>query len=60
MYDDVITVQVRHTNVGRIRIDHEYRILRGDELLAEASTTLACVNAQGKPTPMPEGFIPPA
>lgn len=56
-YDDVITVEVKHTNIGRIRIDHEYRITRGEELLAEASTTLACVNGEGKPTPMPEGFI---
>ncbi len=56
-YDDMITVRVRHTEIGRIRIDHEYTIMRGDEVLAEATSTLACVDRQGKPQAIPDWFL---
>lgn len=56
-YDDVIAVRVRHTQIGRIRIDHEYTIVRGDEVLAEATSTLACVDRQGKPQAIPDWFL---
>lgn len=59
-YDDTVSIHVRHSSVGRVKIDHEYEIKRGDELLAEASSTLACVDAAGRPTPMPDDLFAPA
>ena len=56
-YDDLLTIDVKHIHIGRIQIEHEYRITRDDELIAEASTTLACVDRQGRPAAMPEGFL---
>ncbi len=46
-YDDLLQLHTRTTRVTAAKIEHEYRLLRGDELLAEASSTLACVDRAG-------------
>ena len=55
-YDDVLLIETRVVRVTHTRIDHTYRILRKDDgaLLAEAETTLACVDRGGKVQAMPE------
>ena len=55
-YDDVLLV---HTTVERVtgaRIDHSYRMVREADglLVAEAETTLACVDREGRLQPIPE------
>ena len=56
-YDDLLTL---HTTVVRrtlVRIEHEYRLVRGSELLAEGSSTLACVDKSGSLQAMPEWLL---
>ena len=60
-YDDLLVVVTRVSGGGRARIDHAYEIWRDEEdgrgkstLVATAETTLACVNAEGRPSPLPE------
>jgi acyl-CoA thioester hydrolase len=53
-YDDVVTLTTSTTRMSPVRIDHAYRLTRGDELLTEATSTLVCVNREGRPTPVPE------
>lgn len=60
-YDDLVVVVTRVSGGGRARIDHTYELWLDAEdgrgksaLLATAETTLACVNAEGRPTPLPE------
>lgn len=60
-YDDVVVVVTRVTGGGRARINHEYELWHDAEdgrgkstLLATASSTLACVGADGKPRALPE------
>jgi acyl-CoA thioester hydrolase len=59
-YDDEVTILTRVTGGGRARIDHEYEVRRIDagqdtgELLVTASSTLACVDQQGKPRALPD------
>ena len=36
------------------RIDHMYELYRGEMLLAEGSTTLACVDRDGKVQALPD------
>ena len=57
VYDDVLSIDVKTTNVGRVKLEHDYTFRRGDEVLATAATTLACVDREGKPMAMPEGFL---
>ncbi len=53
-YDDLLTVRTRVERVTSVRIDHVYEVLRGDELVAEGSSTLACVDREGRPQALPE------
>jgi acyl-CoA thioester hydrolase len=59
-YDDLLSVHVTELPAHegrRVKIHHEYQILRDDELLAAAATTLACLNAQGRPIAIPPGIL---
>ncbi|HWA97067.1 MAG TPA: thioesterase family protein [Pirellulales bacterium] len=53
-YDDLLTLRTTTARVTAARIDHEYQLLLGDELLCEASSTLACVDRQGQVQRVPE------
>ncbi len=60
-YDDPIVVLTNVTGGKRARLDHEYEVWidRGDGrgrtvLCATAKSTLACVDPDGRPRPLPE------
>ncbi len=66
-YDDLLAILTRVSGGGRARIDHCYEIWRDAEdgrgrstLLAIVETTLACVNAEGRPTALPPWLTPDA
>ena len=54
-YDDVLTLQTSVEKAGPVKIEHSYILVRGDETVATAQTTLACVDAQGRVRPVPAG-----
>ncbi len=48
-YDDVLAIEVRLTELGRVKLRFGYRVLNQDNtLVVEASTTHACTSAHGK------------
>ena len=51
-YDDVLTLVTRVA----VKIEHSYRLLRGEQLLASASSTLACVDRAGKVSRLPDSI----
>lgn len=53
-YDDVLRLRTSVSRVTPVRIDHKYELMRDGELLAEGSSTLACVDRDGKLQPLPE------
>jgi acyl-CoA thioester hydrolase len=53
-YDDVLRLLTRETNSGLAKVVHEYLLYRGNELLTQAETTLACVDASGRVQAIPE------
>jgi acyl-CoA thioester hydrolase len=53
-YDEELTLRTKIVRQTTVRIDHEYELRRGETLLAEAATTIACVNRQGELQPIPE------
>jgi len=40
-----------------VKIEHAYRLFRGDELLAEGATTLACLDRDGRARALPESLV---
>lgn len=59
-YDDELVLSTRIDRMTRARIDHSYELRRGDQLLCEAKTTLACIDRTGKLIPIPDEIFFPA
>ena len=55
-YDDVLTIRTTVTRTTPVRIEHKYEVFRDGTLLCEGTTTLACVDRDGKLQAMPEWF----
>jgi len=53
-YDDQLTLYTKVTKQTHVRFDHGYELKRGAELLAEGSTTIACVDRTGQLIQIPE------
>lgn len=53
-YDEELTLTTRLVRATTVRYDHVYELRRGNLLLAEANTTIACVNRQGEVMQIPE------
>jgi acyl-CoA thioester hydrolase len=56
-YDDLLHIRVRTLPSAGVKVEHEYEICRGEEVLARAQTTLACINREGKLQPIPRGTL---
>ena len=55
-YDEVLTVVTTLEKAGAVKLVHNYELRKGDELLAEATSILACVNQEGQITPIPDNL----
>ena len=55
-YDDVLTLRTTLNEAGHVKIEHEYQLMREGVVLATGSTTLACLDRQGRPQPLPESL----
>ncbi len=53
-YDDLLTLRTSVERTTMVRIDHRYEVFRASDLLAEGTSTLACVDRDGKPQALPE------
>jgi len=60
-YDDELTLITRVVKQTHVRFDHAYELKRGETLLAEGTTTIACVGRDGQVRQIPESIgAPPA
>ncbi len=62
-YDDLLHLRTMTVRATHVRIDHEYELYCEDELLATASSTLACVDREGEIQKLPDWLLilpPPA
>ena len=57
-YDDELELLVIGLPCAGVKVEHQYELRRGEELLATAQTTLVCVTAEGKAVPVPQGLLP--
>src|SRR5689334_23279255 len=57
-YDEELQLTTRVVKQTHVRIDHAYELRRGETLLAEGTTTIACVDRAGELQPIPQGLAP--
>ena len=55
-YDEELMLTTRVVRQTHVRIDHAYTLRRGEQLLAEATTTIACVGRDGQVRQIPEAL----
>lgn len=55
-YDDPLDVTATLRRIGGVRIEHDYEVRRGHDLICTASTTLACLDREGKLTAVPDAL----
>jgi len=53
-YDDVLMIRTTVERTTAVRIDHRYEVHCEGRLVAEARSTLACVNREGRPQALPD------
>jgi acyl-CoA thioester hydrolase len=53
MYDDELILRTTVERVTHVKIVHRYEVFRDGVLLAEGHSTLACVDRDGRPQPLP-------
>ena len=52
-YDEELALTTRIMRQTAVRIDHAYELKRGETLLAEGTTTIACVDRDGRLSEIP-------
>ena len=55
-FDDELTLITRLVKQTHVRYDHTYELKRGEMLLAEGATTIACVDRTGQLIQIPESL----
>lgn len=56
-YDDLIRVDTSLWRVTAVKVEHHYKVWRGEDLLATGATTLACLDREGKPRMLPDAIL---
>ena len=49
-YDDVLKLETKAVRAKGARIEHEYRVTRGDDVLVTGKSTIACISTAPKTT----------
>lgn len=53
-YDDMLRLRTTTTRVTGAKIEHEYELFRGQELLCKANSVLACIDRTGTVQRIPD------
>jgi acyl-CoA thioester hydrolase len=59
LFDDVLRLRTTTMRAKGARIEHRYDVFRGNELLAEGTTTVACIDKRGRVTRLPQWLRSP-
>lgn len=55
-YDDLLTLRTIIEQMGPVKLKHRYELTRAGVLIAEATSTLACLNREGAIQRIPENL----
>src|SRR5436305_12407100 len=54
VFDDVLRLRITTVRARGARIEHRYEVFRVADLLAEGTTTVACIDKNGRVTRLPD------
>ena len=56
-YDDLLRLRTRVEKIGAAHIKHAYEVIRGTRILATGTTTVVCVDREGKVRRLPDWML---
>jgi acyl-CoA thioester hydrolase len=56
-FDDTLQIETRITEITRVTVTYAYAVRRGEELLAEGETKLACVGSDMRLKRLPDDVV---
>jgi acyl-CoA thioester hydrolase len=56
-FDEALVVETWIGEISRVAVRFDYRVWRGEQIIAEAYTTLACVDDRHRPTRVPQDVV---
>ena len=56
-YDDLLTLRVRVSKMSGAKLEHEYEVIRDQDLIATGRTVLACLDQDGQIQRMSEELL---
>ena len=56
-FDDVLELTTELIEIRKVRLGHRYHVRRGETLVAQGQSTIACVTHAGRPTRMPDRLV---
>ena len=56
-YDDLLLLRTRVEKIGAAHIKHAYEVIRGDRIIVTGSTTVVCVDREGRVRRLPEWML---
>ena len=56
-YDDLLRLRTRVEKVGAAHIKHAYEVIRGTRIIVTGSTTVVCVDREGRVRRLPEWML---
>jgi len=59
LFDDALRLRTTTVRAKGARIEHRYEVFRGNELLAEGTTTVACIDKSGRVSRLPQWLRSP-
>jgi acyl-CoA thioester hydrolase len=57
-FDDILRLRTTTVSAKGARVEHRYEVYRGEELLAEGHSIVACINRAGRVTRLPDYLLP--
>jgi acyl-CoA thioester hydrolase len=56
-FDDLLDLETSLVEVRKVRLRHSYRITRGQELIVQANSVIACIGEDGSPKRLPQDIF---
>ncbi len=56
-YDDLLTLRTRQSRMTPAKLEHEYEITRGADVIVTGKTVLACINESGQVQRLSEDLL---
>ncbi|MFM7035597.1 MAG: acyl-CoA thioesterase [Planctomycetia bacterium] len=56
-YDDLLLLRTRVEKIGAAHIKHAYEVIRGTTIVATGTTTVVCVDPEGKVRRLPDWML---